>query len=105
MKNHIETILLSLTFVLVVFIAPTAIFLGTKPIDYVSERMELKYIVHKDNVDLLVDNRDSAVRKLSIALSLVERAEHALTEAKELERQAKAEIVRSVEYIELYQGI
>ncbi len=87
--------------IIIVFLGITAIFLGTKPIEYVEDKYSVE--VTKDNVDLLVENRTEAIQQLSITLSLVERAEKALSEAKELERQAKAEVVRSVEYIELYE--
>ncbi len=85
----------------IVLLAIVIIFLGTKPIEYVEDKYSVE--VTKDNVDLLVENRTKALKDLSIALSLVQRAEYALSEAKELERQAKAEVVRSVEYIELYE--
>ncbi len=88
-------------YLLLIFIATAISFilLGTKPIEYVEDKL----LIEKDNVDLLVENRTQALQQLSITLSLVERAEKALAEAKELERQAKAEVVRSVEYIELYE--
>ncbi len=97
MKYFIALYFIALT----VSLAILFIFLGTKPIEYVENKYSVE--VTKDNVDLLVENRTNALQNLSIALSLVERAEKALSEAKELERQAKAEVVRSVEYIELYE--